>query len=77
MIPPFLFTPIGKYLVIVFMALLIGGGLYWKVRSDGASDVIVRGTADILKRTQDAIRAGNSVDTTDGGLRKPDGYNRD
>ena len=77
MIPPFLFTPLGKYLTIALAVLVIGGGLYWKVRSDGASDVIIRGTADVLKRTQDAIRAGNSVDTTDGGLRKPDGYNRD
>ena len=77
MIPPFLFTPIGKYLIIAIAAVVIGGGMYWKIRSDGASDVIVKGTADVLKRTQDAIRAGNSVDTTDGGLRKPDGYNRD
>lgn len=77
MIPPFLFTPFGKYLMIALAVLVFGGGLYWKVRSDGASDVIIKGTADVLKRTQNAIRAGNSVDTTDGGLRKPDGYNRD
>lgn len=77
MIPPFLFTPLGKYIAIALAVLVVGGGLYMKIRSDGASEVIVRGTADVLKRTQDAIRAGNSVDTTDGGLRKPDGYNRD
>ena len=77
MIPPFLLTPIGKYITIAVMALVVGAGLYFKIRSDGASDVVVKGTVDVLKRTQDAIRAGNSVDTTDGGLRKPDGYNRD
>lgn len=77
MIPPFLLTPIGKYLMIAALALIVGAGLYFKIRSDGASDVVVKGTVDVLKRTQDAIRAGNSVDTTDGGLRKPDGYNRD
>lgn len=77
MIPPFLLTPIGKYLVISVAAIVIGGGLYMKIRSSGASDVIISGTADVLKRTQDAIRAGSSVDTTDGGLRKTDGYNRD
>lgn len=77
MIPPFLFTPIGKYLAIAIAVIVLGGGMYWKIRSSGASDVIVSGTVDVLKRTQDAIRAGNSVDTTDGGLRKPDGYNRD
>jgi hypothetical protein len=77
MIPPFLLTPIGKYLIIAIAAAIVGGGLYLKVRSGGASDVIIKGTQDILKRTQDAIRAGNSVDTSDGGLRKPDSYNRD
>ena len=77
MIPPILLTPIGKYLIIAIAAVVVGGGLYLKVRSGGASDVIIKGTADVLKRTQDAIRAGNSVDTSDGGLRKPDGYNRD
>lgn len=77
MIPPFLFTPLGKYLAIALAVIVLGGGLYWKVRSIGASDVIVKGTIDVLKRTQDAVRAGDAVDVSDDGLRKPDQYKRD
>jgi len=77
MIPPFLLTPIAKYLAIAVVVIVLGGGLYWKIRSDGASDVIVKGAVDVLKRTQDAIHAGDSVDVSPDGLRKSDGYRRD
>lgn len=77
MIPAFLFTPIAKYLIIALVTLAVCGGLYWKIRSDGASDVVIQATSDALQRTQDAIRAGDSIDTSPDGLRKSDGYRRD
>lgn len=72
----FLFSPIGRWIAGVGAILLILGGFYVKVRLDAERRIEARGIKDTLTRTQDAIRAGDSVDVSPDGLRSDDGYRR-
>ena len=72
-----LFTPVGRYLAMAFAAIVILSGVYFKIRSDAIAEVEAAATADALRRTQDAIRAGDSVDTSPDGLLKSDGHKRE
>lgn len=73
---PFLFTPIGRWLAGIGVALLILGGLYVKIRVDAERRIEAQGARDTLTRTQDAVRAGDNVDVSPDGLRSDDGYRR-
>ena len=73
----FLFTPIGRYLavgIVVFMAL---SGIYWKIRADAVAEIEAAAQADVLRRTQNALTAGDRVDVSPDGLLKSDGHKRD
>jgi len=72
----FLFSPIGRWIAGVVAILLILGGFYVKVRLDAERRIEARGIKDTLTRTQDAIRAGDSVDVSPDSLRSDDGYRR-
>jgi hypothetical protein len=72
----FLFSPIGRWIAGGAAILLILGGIYVKIRLDAERAIEARGTKDALTRTQDAVRAGDSVDTSPDGLRSDDGYRR-
>jgi high-affinity K+ transport system ATPase subunit B len=72
-----LFTPLGRYLVFTVLAVLLTSCVYFKIRSDAQAEVEATAAADILRRTQDAINAGDSVDTSPNGLLKSDGHKRD
>ena len=72
-----LFTPIGRYLVFAVLAVMLTSCVYFKIRSDAQAEVEAAAAADILRRTQDAINAGDSVDTSPDGLLKSDGHKRD
>ena len=72
-----LFTPLGRYLAIAFAAVVILSGVYFKIRSDAIAEVEAKATADILRRTENAINAGDAVDVTPNGLLKSDGHKRD
>lgn len=74
---PFVFTPLTKYVAIGVTILVIAAGAYHKIASDARREVEQRATEDALRRTQDAIRAGDAVDLSPNSLRKPDGHNRD
>lgn len=74
---PFLFTPIGRYLALGAMAITVLGGLYWKIRSDTLAYAEARRAQIELERLRDAISAGDSIDVSPSGLRKPDRFNRD
>ena len=76
MILTFLFSPIGRWIAGVGVALLILGGLYVKIRLDAERQIEARGTRDTLTRTQDAVRAGDNVDVSPDSLRSDDGYRR-
>lgn len=74
---PFLFTPIGRYLALGAMVITVLGGLYWKIRSDTLAYAEARRAQIELERLRDAISAGDSIDVSPSGLRKPDRFNRD
>ena len=72
-----LFTPIGRYAIIAAIVVLTLSGVYFKIRSDAIAEVEAKAVADVLRRTQDAIRAGDAVDVSPYGLLKSDGHKRD
>lgn len=72
-----LFTPLGRYLAIGATIVMVLGGVYFKIRADAIAEVEAKATADALRRTQNAIRAGDAVDTSSDGLLKTDGFRRD
>ena len=72
----FLFSPIGRWIAGSVAILLILGGIYAKIRLDAERRVEAQGTKESLTRTQDAVRAGDSVDVTPNGLRSDDGHRR-
>ena len=73
----FLLTPIGRYIATAVVIGSILFGLYLKIRADAVAEIEAAAQADALRRTQNAIRAGDSVDNSDNGLRKPDRNRRD
>ena len=72
-----LFTPIGRYAVIGAAILIILGGIYFKIRADAVADIEVAAQADVLRRTENAIRSGDSLKLTPDRLREPDSNERD
>ena len=72
-----LFTPLGRYAIIGGLVIMTAFGVYMKIRSDAVAEIEAKATSDALRRTQDAIRAGDAVDTSPDGLLKSDGHRRD
>ena len=72
-----LFTPIGRYAIIAIIVMLTVSGVYFKIRADAVAEIEAAAVADALRRTQDAIRAGDTVDVSPDGLLKSDGHKRD
>ena len=62
---------------IAVAAVIVLSGVYFKIRADAIAEVEAQATADALRRTQDAIRNGDAVDTSPDGLLKSDGHRRD
>jgi len=72
-----LFTPIGRYIAVGVAVLLLISGVYLKIRADAAAEIEATATADALKRTQNAITAGDSLNLSPDRLRDPDRNQRD
>jgi hypothetical protein len=72
-----LFSPIGRYAIIGIVVLVTLSGIYLKIRSDAVAEIEAKATSDVLRRTQDAIRAGDAVDTSPDRLLQSDGHRRD
>ena len=73
----FLLTPIGRYIAAGVVIIAVLFGVYLKIKSDAVAEMEAAAKADILRRTQNAVRAGDSVDNSDSGLLKPDRNRRD
>ena len=71
------FTPLGRYITIGVGILVILFGVYLKIRSDAVSGIEAAATADAIRRTQDALRAGDSINLAPDKLREPDRNARD
>jgi hypothetical protein len=72
-----LFGPIAKYVLGAAVLLTIAGGVYVKIRSDAVNAEKAWATSDALKRTQDAIAAGDAADVGPDRLLDNDGHRRD
>jgi hypothetical protein len=72
-----LFTPLGRYLAIAALVVAILGGAYLKIRADAVAEIEAAATADALRRTSDAIRAGDLVPVSPDRLREHDRNQRD
>ena len=72
-----LFTPFGRYIAAGGVLVLVLFAGYVKIRADAVAEVEAAATADALRRTADAIRAGDTVDVSPDRLRNADGHNRD
>lgn len=72
----FILSPIGRWVAGAIGILLILGSIYAKIRLDAERRVEAQGTKESLTRTQDAVKAGDSVDVSPDGLRSDDGYRR-
>ena len=72
----FVLSPIGRYVALGAILLAVMGGLYWKIRSDAIAYEEARRQQVELERLRDAIRAGDSIDVSPDGLRKPDRFIR-
>lgn len=71
-----LLTPIGRYAALGVIAITMVFGIYMKIRSDAIASVEATATSDALRRSENAIRSGDSVDLSTGGLRQPDKFQR-
>ena len=74
---PFLLTPIGRYIAGAVILVLLLGGVYYKIRADAVADMKAEAQADVLRRTQNAIHAGDNVTDDPAKLRERDKYQRD
>ena len=72
-----LLSPVARYAILCAAILMIALGIYGKIRSDAIASIEAEAIADALRRTQNAVRAGDSVDTSPDGLLKTDGFRRD
>ncbi|KPK04503.1 MAG: hypothetical protein AMJ56_17370 [Anaerolineae bacterium SG8_19] len=73
----FLFSPITRLAGWVMAAIAVIGFIYGKGRRDARNKIEGDSNADALRRTQNAIRAGDAVDTRPDRLRENDGHRRD
>lgn len=72
-----LFSPLGRYILIGGVLIVVLGGVYVKIRADAINEIKAEATADALKRTQDAIAAGDAAAVSPDRLLQNDGHRRD
>ena len=72
-----LFTPVGRYAVIAAVILMTLTGVYYKIRRDAAAEVEAAATADVLRRTRNAVGASDAVNISPDRVRDPDQHRRD
>ena len=73
----FLFSPIGRYVAIGLVVFMAASGIYYKIRADAIAEIEAAAQADALRRTKNAVNAGDAVDTSPDKLRQSDGNARD
>jgi len=72
-----LFSPLGRYLVIGGIVLAVIASGYFKIRSDAQAEIKAEAQADALRRMQDAILAGDTINIDADRLREHDSNSRD
>ena len=72
-----LFTPVGRYAVIGVIIVMTLTGVYYKIRADAVAEVEAAATADVLRRTRNAVDASDAVNISPDRVRDPDQHRRD
>lgn len=72
-----LFSPLGRYVAIAIVALMFVSYGIHSIKEGAKAELEAAARADVLRRTQDAIRAGDAVDTSPDRVRESDGHKRD
>ena len=70
-------TPIGRYAILIMVGISLCMYGIHRIKEQAIAEIEAKATADALRRTQDAVRAGDAVDITPDGLLKSDGHKRD
>jgi len=72
-----LLSPIGRWLAAAGGVVLAILTIYGKGRRDARQKLEAKNNEDILRRTQDALAAGDSISRDPSRVREDDGYRRD
>ena len=72
-----LISPFARYIAVGVLLVAMVGVVYVKIRSDAVEADRARLTSDALKRTQDAIAAGDNAVVNPDRLLEDDGHRRD
>ena len=72
-----LLTPLGRYAIMAVIIVLTLTGVYYKIRRDAVAEIEAAANADILRRTGNAIRAGDAINVSPDRVRDMDKYRRD
>ena len=74
---PFLFTPFGRYITIGIAVIALLSGVYLKIQADAIAEEDAKAQSEIIRRTNEAITAGDSVIVTPDRVRDRDKFERD
>lgn len=72
-----LFTPVGRYAIMAFIAVVVLSGVYFKIRADAMAEIEAAATADVLRRTRNAVGASDALNLSPDRVRDPDQHRRD
>jgi hypothetical protein len=70
-------SPIMRWAAAMLGVLAAVAAIYGRGRKDATQKIEAETNADILKRTQDALAAGDSISRDPNRVREDDGYRRD
>ena len=72
-----LLTPIGRYALIAgLIIMLVSLGIH-KIKQEAIAEMELQATQESIRRTNEAISAGDHVDVDAGRLRERDKFERD
>ena|GEM_PF-6287344 len=72
-----LFTPLGRYAIMGVIIVMTLTGVYYKIRRDAVAEIEAAATADVLRRTRNAVDAADALDLSPDRVREPDKHRRD
>ena len=72
-----LFTPVGRYAIMGVIIVMALSGVYYKIRADAVAEIEAAATADVLRRTRNAVGASDALDLSPDRVRDADQHRRD
>lgn len=72
-----LLTPFGRYVGIAIIVFISLTGIYYKIRNDAVAEMEAKANIEIIRRTNEAISAGDRIDISPDRVRDHDKFQRD